>query len=151
MTVIYLDASAVIKLFLDEPFSAQVEAAVLAPDAHCVTSDLTYAEIHGFLSRALSRGRISEAQQKQLVMDFQAWFDSLAHSEVSFARMRRAGQVAILNNLRGADAIHLVTAIECLVASATDRRVFACFDGRLTQEALRTGLFDDFITDPGFL
>lgn len=150
MTLIYLDSSAVIKLFLEEPGSGAVEAAVRAPDAHCVTSDLTYAEIHGFLSRALSLGRITQVQQQQLVQGFQIWFDSLAHSAMAFARIQRAGKQAVLHNLRGADAIHLVTAIECLATSLNDRRVFACFDERLTREAKRTGCFDDFITDPSF-
>jgi uncharacterized protein len=150
VTLIYLDSSAVIKLFLTEPGSETLEAAVRAPDAHCVTSDLTYSEIHGFLSRALSLGRITLPMQAQLVLDFQIWFDSLAHSAMSFPRIQRAGKLAIMHNLRGADAIHLVTAIECLATSLNDRRVFACFDERLTREAKLTGCFDEFITDPSF-
>jgi hypothetical protein len=30
-------------------------------------------------------------------------------------------------------------------------RVFACFDKRLTEEAIRIGFFDGFVTDPGWM
>ena len=70
MTLIYLDSSAVIKLFLQEPFTVEVETACSAPDAHCLTSDLTYAEIHGWLSRALSQGRLTQEERRNLVRDF---------------------------------------------------------------------------------
>lgn len=150
MNLIYLDSSAAIKLFMQEPFSAQVEAAVRAPEAHCVTSDLTFAEIHGFFAMALALGRITTVQQKHLVESFRAWFGSVAHSALSFSQVQRAGTFAIQHNLRGADAIHLVAATECLMVGGASR-VFGCFDERLTREAQKTGWFDDFLTDPAFI
>lgn len=151
MTLIYLDSSAVIKLFLEEPFSDQVDAAVRTQGARCVTSDLTFAEIHGFLSRARSLGRLDPPQQRQMVEDFRAWFASVPHIAVSFGQVQRAGTFAIQHNLRGADAIHLVAAMESLAVGVGRTRTFACFDQRLTREAQKTGWFDGFLTDPAFL
>jgi len=151
MTLIYMDASAVIKLFLDEPWRAEVEAACSAGDAHCITSDLTYAEIHGTLSRALALGRITPEEQGVLVRAFQAWFGQISHVAISFQTIRRAGQLAIKANLRGADAIHLNTAMEYVGLPSHEKRVFACFDKRLTEEAIQTGFFDGFVTDPGWM
>lgn len=151
MILIYLDSSAVIKLFLQEAFSDQVDRALRAPEAHALTSDLTYAELNGFFARALALGRLTPPQQKQMVEEFRAWFASVPHCAVSFAQVQRAGAFAIQHNLRGADAIHLVAAMESLSVAAGQDRVFACFDQRLTREAQRTGWFDDFLTDPAFL
>ena len=151
MTVVYLDASAVIKLFLQEAFTAEVEAAVLAQDAKCVTSDLTYAEVHGAFSRARSRGRITAPQQRALVGSLQVWFEQVTHAAVTWDRVRRAGPLAVKANLRGADAIHLATAIETIGAFSGERRVFACFDERLSMEANNTGFFDELVTNPDWL
>jgi predicted nucleic acid-binding protein len=151
MTLVYLDTSAVLKLFFREPFSAEVETAVTVPDAHCITSDLTYAEIHGSLSRALSQGRLTRAEQKFLVQEFAVWFGGITHVALSFKGMQRAGQLAIKCNLRGADAIHLNTAVECVGLPSHEKRVFACFDRRLTEEAINIGFFDEFVTDPDWL
>lgn len=148
MTLIYLDSSAVIKLFLDEPYSAQVAAAVRGEEVHCVTSDLTYAEIHGFLSRAAATGRITSPVQRQLVRDFRAWFESVAHCAISFTQVQRAGNFAIQHNLRGADSIHLAAALECAMPGINIHRVFACFDERLTREMQKLGIFDEFLTLP---
>jgi uncharacterized protein len=148
VTLIYLDSSAAIKLFLDEPFSAQVAAAVRGKHVHCVTSDLTYAEIHGFLSRAAATGRITGSAQKQLVQDFRAWFESVAHCAISFTQVQRAGNSAIQHNLRGADSIHLAAALECAMPGVSIHRVFACFDERLIREMQRMGIFDEFLTFP---
>lgn len=151
MTLLYLDSSAVIKLFLQEPFTGEVEAAVQAPDAHCVTSDLTYAEVHGFLSRALRLGRITLVQQLALQGHFRDWFEQVSHAGLPFERVRRAGHLAVKQNLRGAEALQLITAVERVGAYTGERRVFACFDERLTVEACRTGLFDGFVTDPAWI
>lgn len=150
MTLVYLDSSAVIKLFLQEPFTIDVETAVQAPDAHCVTSELAYAEVHGFFSRALTLGRITAGQQRSLVGHFRAWFDQVSHAGLPFPRVQRAGHLAVKQNLRGADALHLITALERVGCHSGERRVFACFDERLTREAYLTGLFDDFVTDPAW-
>ena len=149
MTLIYLDSSAVIKLFLEEPSSSEVAAAVGGRGVHCVTSDLTYAEIHGFFARAAATGRIPVPGQQQLIQDFQAWFASVAHCAVTLAQIQRAGRLAIQHNLRGADSIHLAAALECALPAASVRKVFACFDDRLTREARRMGVFDAFLTLPG--
>jgi predicted nucleic acid-binding protein len=151
VTLVYLDSSAVIKLFLQEPFTGEVEAAVQAPDAHCLTSDLTYAEVHGFFSRALKLGRITPGQQRSLLKHFQDWFARVSHAGLPFERVQRAGHLAVRQNLRGADALHLITALERVGAYTGERRVFACFDERLTYEAFQTGLFDEFVTDPAWL
>jgi len=151
MTLIYMDASAIIKLFLEEPWAAEVEVAFTASDAHCITSDLSYAEIHGTFSRALALGRITQEQQKLLLHAFQAWFGQISHVSVTFQTIRRAGQLAINANLRGADAIHLNTAMEYVGLPCQEKRVFACFDRRLTEAAIGTGFFDGFVTDPAWL
>ena len=151
MTLIYLDTSAVIKLFLPEAFSAEVEALIMAPGATCITSDLTFAEIHGAFSRAFAVGRIKADQLNLLIEEFCWWFDQVSHAAITFQRIQRAGQLAARTNLRGADAIHLVTALETIGTFVPERRTFACFDERLVREAVRTGSFDSIATDPRWL
>ena len=135
MTLVYLDTSAVIQLFIREPFTPDLQRALAGPGVACATSDLTYAESHGWFSKALTLGRITQNEQRSIIGAFNRWFDGVSLAELNFHRVRRGGERAIRHHLRGGDALHLVTATEKRGACANERRIFACFDERLTKEA----------------
>ena len=131
MSLIYMDSSAIAKLFLDEEHSAIVEAAVEVADG-IVCSDIGYIEVMGLLSRAHKQGRIDSEARDEIVGQFEVWWAGVEQLPVSNRFISRAGFYAIKFGIRGIDGLHLFSAEE---ASKSGPIIFACFDERLVRVA----------------
>ncbi|HYL38084.1 MAG TPA: type II toxin-antitoxin system VapC family toxin [Bryobacteraceae bacterium] len=132
--MLYLDTSALIKLYLSEPESARTEKAVRANAPWLATSRVTYAEALSVLHRCLRDRRISQASYKLQKKTLLADWNALHVVEATEAILSHAGPLIERHSLRGFDAIHLCSALWL------GQPLFACFDDRLRNAAAAEGL-----------
>ena len=138
--ILYLDTSALAKLFIAEPGSQQVAAAVGTALA-AATHRLAYVEMHATLAKAVRTGRIDPSSLEPRLREFDARWMSLEVVEATEPLVRRAAALAIRYGLRGYDSVHLAAALavhETLGESVAYG--FAATDGRLNDAARLAGL-----------
>jgi len=107
--IAYFDTSAFLKLVIDEPGSPQVSELWLAAE-QVTSSHLIYAEGRAALAAARRLGRLSSPAARAARAEFEALFADLALITVTHALLRRAGDLAETQALRGYDAVHLASA-----------------------------------------
>lgn len=133
--ILYLDSSALVKLYVAEPESQQVRKLIARAKSVC-THLIGYAEICAAFGRAHRMGRVAADALPAVLQDFERDWDTIEIVGVSEALVRRAGQVAVQFGLRGYDSMHLAAA-ETLardVGSAALFR-FVAFDAALAAAA----------------
>jgi len=129
--ILYLDTSALVKLFIEEVGSPDVRTATrLAGES--ATSRIAYVEFLATLARREREG-LPPAEAQEIRKQFEAKWSDLMVVEVSRAISIKAGALARVHRLRAYDAVHLASAQE-IYEMATDV-VFACFDVRLNDAA----------------
>ena len=136
--ILYLDTSAVVKLYAEEAGSERVRAGV-AEAKVCATHLIAYAETRA----AFARKAQQPGYQDRLPLwrdDFERDWPSFEIVGVTPEWVRRAGDLAEAHNLRGYDSVHLA-AVEalCRAAAGLDFR-FLVFDGDLANAARRAGI-----------
>jgi len=132
--VLYLDSSALAKLYLAEPESPAVESAIRANSPWIATSRVTYAEIFSVLARCQRDRRISPAAYKTQKKAFLSDWNTFHIVELTAAVLSDAAPQIERHSLRGFDAIHLCSALWI------GQPLFACFDDRLRNAAVAEGL-----------
>lgn len=145
MSFLYLDSSAIAKLFLEEEHSALVERAVDEADG-LVCSAIGYLEVMGLISRAYNRGRMTLEQRDTFVAEFGLWWNGVTQLPLNTRFLTKGGGYAIQHGLRGIDGLHLYAAEQ---AKKTGPTRFACFDERLTEVACAAGF--DLVTNPAWV
>ena len=128
MPLVYFDSSAFVKLLTEEPGSDLAAELWDGCDA-AVASRLAYPEVSAALAAA---GRNHDLTGKELAAARQMWDEFWAATrpvELTPAVEQHAGQLAFSHALRGADAIHLASALAIghpdLVMAVWDRRLHA--------------------------
>ena len=128
MTIVYFDSSALVKLVVEEAGSDLVADLWDGCDA-ALSSRLAYPEVHAALAAA---GRNHDLDDVDLATAARAWEEywaAIRPVELSAAVARHAGQLAREHALRGADAVHLASALAIgeaeLVLAVWDRRLHA--------------------------
>lgn len=136
--IVYLDTSALVKLFVDEPGRDAVRR-VLKRARSGATGLVTYVELRSALARAARRGVLGARAMRTAQDRFeQGWYE-LDHVSPDWRLIQRAGGLAADLDLRGYDAVHLASA-ERLRSGAGDMRLlFACFDDALNRAARLLG------------
>lgn len=134
--ILYLDTSAMVKLYVDEVYSELVRNWVRRVDM-VVSSDVAYAEMASALTRALKEGRISEKGLSSLWDVFVEDWDCYTVVEVSREVLNLAAELIFRHGLRGFDGIHLASA---LMMTSEGEVVFGAFDSRLIEAAGKEGL-----------
>lgn len=126
--MVYFDASAAIKLLAEEEGSDLAAQLWDACDA-AVASRLAYPEVRAALAAA---GRDHDLDPGQLADAEQAWESYWAATrpvELTTAVGQHAGDLARTHALRGADAVHLASALAIgdpdLIVAVWDRRLHA--------------------------
>ncbi len=135
MAVVYFDASAFVKLVVEESGS-DIAAALWDGCDAAVSSRLAYPEVRAALAGA---GRNRDLESDTLASCRQHWDDLWAAVRpVEFtARVEQvAGRLTESHSLRGADAVHLASALEVRAADL----VVAVWDRRFQQGAVAEGL-----------
>jgi len=135
--ILYLDTSALVKLYVEEEGSATVQVAVSGSE-ETVTSFVAYAEARAALARA-RRQRVLTPQAYQRAVDaLEVDWSTFSVVSVSESLARRAGGLAEKHSLRGFDPIHLASALAAV--GGAHSAAFACFDAQLSKAARREGL-----------
>lgn len=135
MAVVYVDASAFVKLLIDEPGS--VLAADLWDHADLlVASRLCYAEVGAALAAAHRGRRLTQRQWTESGAALADFWSAISPIELTQRIAVSATVLASRHGLRGADAVHLASALDLGVGNLT----IAVWDRRLHQGAVDAGL-----------
>jgi predicted nucleic acid-binding protein len=133
---LYLDTSALVKLFVAEPHSDAVRSGVADTDA-CTTSHLTLIETHATFARMRAAGRLDDAAHARTVSVLGRFWDDVAVVPAAEHVVSAGVAVARRHALRGYDAMQLASALDAAEVAPV---VFASFDGELEAAAAREGL-----------
>jgi len=144
--ILFCDTSAVVKLYVIEPQSADLKRLVEEAEVVAVCR-IAWAEAHAALSR---RAREVVADAPAISTAKRALADDWPRYlvlEVTQSLVERAARYADTFALRGYDSVQLAAAHEtALLAEAPVS--FACFDERLNKAALVLGMTAPFIAGP---
>lgn len=136
--ILYLDTSALVKLYVREPGSTALRSHASKAEA-LATSVVAYAEARAAFGRLKQSGTSSEGRHQQRLERFGLDWEALLRVELIPEVLRSAGDLAEIYSLRGFDSIHLASAL-WLKARVSVPVDFAVFDRRLGVAAARAGL-----------
>lgn len=139
---LYLDSSALVKRYIDEPHSEAV-ADLMDDDTLAVaTSALSRVEVGAALARAERGDRLDAEGAHGAREQFAEDWPDLGKVPVTDALLTRAEGIAWQHGLRAYDAVQLAAALVCeeTIAELDERVLFACFDDELTAAADAEGL-----------
>ena len=132
--ILYVDASALVTLYVEEPGSEAVATGVQRAEA-VVTVRVTYAEARAALARQRREGGLTVPAPRRAVRQLDDERGTYNVVDVSDPVVRRAGALADRHALRGYDTVQLAAALDVRDAGADLE--FACFDDRLARAAAR--------------
>ena len=133
---IYLDASALVKLFVPEDESDELNAALVGV-TDVIISDLALTEMASALGRRARERLLSHREAQRLYREAWKVLRSSRHAELTPAIHRRAERLMLSLPLPlcALDALHLATALDEQAATVVS------FDPRLRDAAASQGLF----------
>ena len=133
---VYLDASALVKLFVPEPESDALNQS-LAGLTDVIVSDLAMTEMTSALGRRMREQRLTREVAKHLYREASKLRALSHHAELTPPIHRRAERLmlSLTIPLRALDALHLATALD------TEAATVVTFDPRLRDAASSQGLF----------
>ena len=131
--ILYLDSSAIVKLYIEEAGSPLVHE--LVNDAEVIaTSIIAFAELRSIFSRILRENVLADRDYRQLTNDFNVDWESYLKLETTEPLIKLAGDLTEIHPLRGFDAIHLASCIT-LSRRVSNTVTFACWDHTLWNAA----------------
>jgi predicted nucleic acid-binding protein len=110
VALVYFDSSALVKLVLDEAGSDIVAALWNACDV-ALSSRLAHPEVCAALAAAGRNHDLTGSEASAALSDWEQFWASLRPVELSADIERAAGSLAATHQLRGADAVHLASAL----------------------------------------
>jgi predicted nucleic acid-binding protein len=135
---IYLDTSALVKLYVRESGSADLYSQMQASQLSA-TSWLTYVEFVAALTRSMRMKTLSRSSAGRKLAQFQHGWSDLMQVEVTLVVITRAANIAWDHGLRGYDSLQLASALiwqETLAEPVT----LAAYDLELWDVAAKVGL-----------
>lgn len=126
--ILYADSSALVKLYVAEQDSDEVERWVAEAD-EVWTSIVTFSEVSAGLARRLREGSLTAPHHQRAMSEFCADWPHLNIVPVDQAVTQSGGALALRHALRGFDAIHLASALN--VQAVLGGVQVAVFDHRL--------------------
>ena len=136
--ILFCDTSALVKLYVEEEFSALVRAQAQEARALAV-SRIAWAQIMAALARRVREEPVDAQAVEAVRTRLRADWPALAVVEVSQTLVELAGDYADTFALRGYDSVQLASA-RTLQQAAGDTFCFACFDTRLNNAARVLGM-----------
>jgi predicted nucleic acid-binding protein len=127
--ILYLDTSSLVKLYVEETYSADVEDWVGSAEV-TGTSLIAYVEARAAFARRFRENAFSSKDYKRLRSQFESDWKNLLSIHVTREIVRIAGNLAEKHGLRGFDAIHLASAVT-LREKLDSPVTFSCYDTRL--------------------
>jgi len=135
VTLAYLDSSALVKLVVDEPGSQLVAQIWNACDV-ALSSRLAYPEVSAALAAAGRNHDLTASDVATAAAEWEVFWASVRPVEFSAEVEQAAGSLASRHRLRGADAVHLASAL----ALAPSDVIMVAWDKRLHAGAIAAGL-----------
>lgn len=136
--IVYLDTSALVKLYVDEAYSKQVEQ--VAGKAEAVASHvLAFVEAHAAFARLFREEAMTENEFVALKSGFVSDWPNYFRIGSSPNIVERAANLAEAFALRAYDSVHLASAVY-LQDSLKKKIQFGCFDRKLNQAARALGM-----------
>lgn len=136
--ILYIDTSALVKRYFQEPYSDEVLSKWKAA-THIVTSFVAYAETMASIFRKKREEGLADRLIQKIADLFRQDWESLIRVEVNSELNGYIDRVVKGYPLRGFDAIHLASAMVIRERIPEDF-VFVCFDDRLASAARSEGL-----------
>ena len=138
MAILYLDTSALVKQYVQEHGSKDVQKLIQTAD-HAGTSQISRTEMAAALARATRTGLIPGSEGESAWNAFLADWESITRLKVSGQVIERSGVLAWTYPLRGYDALHLASAV--LWQETLDAQIIlATFDRELWSAGSQAGL-----------
>jgi len=134
VALVYFDSSALVKLVVEEPGSSLVAQLWDGCDA-ALASRLAYPEVRAALAAAADNHDLSDDDLPAAEQAWQEFWAATRPVELTPAVERHAGELAREHALRGADAVHLASAL----AIGEPDLIIAVWDRRLHAGALAAG------------
>jgi len=135
---LYLDTSALVKLYVDEDGSPVVRG-ILQRAVVTATSAIAYVETRAALARRRREGGLAASEYRRATRSFDDDWVHYQRVSVTDQLISEAADTAESFKLRAYDAVHLVSALT-ISARLEAQVVFACWDAGLSQAARRAGL-----------
>jgi predicted nucleic acid-binding protein len=135
--ILYLDTSALVKLYVEEAGSPAVVSRVGEAEA-VATVRVSYAEARAALARHRRDGRLTLTDVRRAVRELDREWGMYNVVDLNDPLVRRAGGLAERHALRGYDAVQLAAALD--LRSAGGEVTFLSFDARLNRAARRERL-----------
>jgi predicted nucleic acid-binding protein len=134
--ILFLDTSALVKLYIAEPGSERMREAV-AGGGSVAASALAFAEIHATFARRGREELLLATELEQIQLAFAADWEEVTQVPVGGAVLKPVPWLCERHPLRGADAVHLASAL--LLREEGLEVTFACSDRRLLEAAATEG------------
>jgi len=135
--IAYFDTSALLKLLLTEEAGAGVAAGIWNGADGLVTSRLAYPEGRAALAAARRGRRMTRARHQVACATLEEIFNEVETVDLVPAIARAAGDLAERLSLKGADAVHLASALDATKGGET---VLVTWDRSLGRAGLVAGL-----------
>lgn len=140
--VLFADTSALVKLFLDEPHTAEMRQLATSSEVFCVCR-IAWAETCAGLAQRVRLHSVDSAAAELAKKELARHWPTFSIVDITQPLVERAGQYADALSLRGYDAVQLAAAQE-LAAHLDAPLSFACFDRRLSRAAQLLGMAAPF-------
>ena len=135
MAIVYFDASALVKLVIEEAGSELASELWDGCDA-ALSSRLTYPEVCAALAAAGRNQSLTPGGSRAALRSWEEFWAAIRPVELTADVSLRAGELAQARALRGADAVHLAS----VTTLGIDDVVIAVWDRRLHAGALAEGI-----------
>ena len=132
--ILYLDTSSLIKLYIEENGSAEVESLVNQASLVC-TSVVAYPEARSALARLHREGALTIEEHSLTKADLDEDWPRYLALEVTSTVWRAAGDLAEKHALRGFDSLHLASFLFLAGEDLGEHVQFSSFDDRLNGAA----------------
>ena len=136
--ILYLDTSALVKRYFEEPHSIEVAEQWQKAD-EIATSSVAYAESLASFHRKSREAALDAETLGTISNNFRSDWQTLIRIQVTDELNTYVDKALAAHALRGFDAIHLASAM-ILRESFLESLLFICFDQRLTQAAKSEGI-----------
>jgi predicted nucleic acid-binding protein len=136
--MVYLDTSALVKNYVQEPH-AEVVRQLVSGERLLATSTITRAEVAAAFSKAIRTGSLTRYAADRCLKVFHEDWKHYIRIRVTEAVVARADNLACTFRLRGYDAVHLASAMEWQERLG-EAGVLATFDLELWQAVGEAGL-----------
>jgi len=138
-SILYLDTSAWLKIYVQEEGSDIVEDAISNSEM-VFTHLIAYTEIRAALARAERENRIDQSQKSQIIEAIEVDWATFNIIQPVEMLIRRAALHCEQFSLRGFDSIHLASAEAISIQMMSKETIFACFDRKLNKSARSLGM-----------